>query len=218
MALPIRAALRSAGRFVSRNPATLFTMARHAFGLRVAVPLDALRWFIANTPPSKKAPTDITVTARPPAIHLGATLELMGTLVRASGAILVEELRLLPAEMRLTLKLSDVQMNVIGESNTPVAGLIKSGALDLSKPGNLVNFMPKKPAVLIEAKGDRIVLDLMKNPKIRANDKLHKILSTLTPVLNVSALSTDGDYLVVGLKATPMGFAQAVSNARALYP
>jgi hypothetical protein len=218
MALPIRAALRSAGRFVSRNPATLLTMARHAFGMRVAIPLDALRWFIANTPPSKKAPTDITVTARPPAIHLGATLELMGTLVRASGAILVEELRLLPAEMRVTLKLSDVQMNVIGESNTPVAGLLKSGALDLSKPGNLVNFMPKKPAVLIEAKGDRIVLDLMKNPKIRANDKLHKILSTLTPVLNVQALSTDGDYLVVAIKATPMGFAQAVSNARALYP
>jgi hypothetical protein len=218
MALPIRAALRSAGRFVSRNPATLFTMARHALGLRVAIPLDALRWFITNTPPSKKAPTDITVTARPPAIHLGATLELMGTLVRASGAILVEELRLLPAEMRVSLKLSDVQMNVIGESNTPVAGLIKSGALDLSKPGNLANFMPKKPAVLIEAKGDRIVLDLMKNPKIRGNDKLHKILSTLTPVLNVHALSTDGDYLVVALKATPMGFAQAVNAARALYP
>jgi hypothetical protein len=218
MALPIRAALRSAGRFVSRNPSTLFTMARHALGLRVAVPLDALRWFIANTPPGKRAPTDITITARPPAIHLGATLELMGTLVRASAAILVEELRLLPAEMRVTLKLSDVQMHVIGESSSPVAGLIKSGALDLSKPGNLVNFMPKKPDVLIEAKGDRIVLDLMKNPKIRGNDKLHKVLSTLTPVLNVSALGTDGDYLVVGLKANPMGFAQAVNAARALYP
>jgi hypothetical protein len=218
MALPIRAALRSAGRFVSRNPATLFTMARHALGLRVAVPLDALRWFIANTPPSKRAPTDITVTARPPAIHVGATVDLMDTKVRASAAILVEELRLLPAEMRISLKLSDVQMHVIGDSKTPVAGLIKSGALDLSKPGNLVNFMPKKPDVLIEAKGDRIVLDLMKNPKIRANDKLHKALSTLTPVLNVSALSTDGDYLVVALKATPMGFAQAVSAARALYP
>lgn len=218
MALPIRAALRSAGRFVSRNPATLFTMARHALGLRVAVPLDALRWFIANTPPSKRAPTDITVTARPPSIHVGATIDLMDTKVRASAAILIEELRLLPAEMRVTLKLADVQMHVIGDSKTPVAGLIKSGALDLSKPGNLVNFMPKKPEVLIEAKGDRIVLDLMKNPKIRANDKLHKVLSTLTPVLNVSALSTDGDYLVVALRATLMGFAQAVSAARTLYP
>jgi hypothetical protein len=39
--------------------------------------------------------------------------------------------------------------------------------------------------------------------KVRGNRKLYKILSTLTPVLNVIALSTDGDYLVVTLKATP---------------
>lgn len=218
MALPIRAALRSAGRFVSRNPRTLVTMARHALGLRVAVPLDALRWFIANTPPSKRAPTDITITARPPAIHVGATVDLMDTKLRASAAIRVEELSLHTGELRVILRLADVQMHVIGESNTPVAGLIKSGALDLSKPGNLVNFMPKKPEVLLEAKDDRLVLDLMRNPKIRANEKLHKVLSTLTPVVSVNALCTEGDYLILGLKATPMGFAEAVSAARALYP
>ncbi|WP_045119286.1 hypothetical protein [Haliangium ochraceum] len=218
MALPIRAALRSAGRFVSRNPIALVTMARHALGLRVAVPLDALRWFIANTPPSRRAPTDITITARPPAIHVGATVDLMDTKVRASAAIRVEEMRIQPAELRVSLRLSDVQMHVIGESSSPVAGLIKSGALDLSKPGNLANFMPKKPDVLIEAKDDRLVLDLMKNPKIRSNEKLTKILATLTPVVGVNALRTEGDYLILGLKATPSGFGQALNAARALYP
>ncbi|WP_428263460.1 hypothetical protein [Haliangium sp.] len=193
-------------------------MARHALGLRVAVPLDALRWFIANTPPSKRAPTDITITPRPPAVHVGATLDLMDTTVRASAAITVEELRIEPAELRISLRLAEVELHLVGDSNTPVAGLIKSGALDLSKPGNLANFMPKKPPVLVEAKGDRVVLDLMKNPKIRANDKLHKVLATLTPVVGVSALRTEGDYLLVALKATPMGFAQAVNAARALYP
>lgn len=43
MALPLRAALRSAGRFMVKNPATMLSMARHALGMRVAVPLDALR-------------------------------------------------------------------------------------------------------------------------------------------------------------------------------
>ena len=51
-----------------QHPTTMLSMARHALGLRVAVPLDALRWFIANTPPSKKAPQDVTITPRPPAI------------------------------------------------------------------------------------------------------------------------------------------------------
>ncbi len=193
-------------------------MARHAIGMRVAIPLDALRWFIVNTPPSKKAPTDITIMARPPSVHVGATLELMETTLRASASITVEELRIDPGEFRVSLRLSDVEMQVIGESNTPVAGLIKSGALDLSKPGNLANFMPQKPPVLVEAKDDRVVIDLMKNPKFRSNDTVHKLLSTLTPVVNVSALRTNGDYLVVALKATPLGFGQAVSAARALYP
>ena len=76
MALPLRAALRSAGRFMVKNPTTMLSMARHALGMRIAVPLDALRWFIANTPPSKKAPQDITITPRPPAIGISATIDL----------------------------------------------------------------------------------------------------------------------------------------------
>src|ERR1041384_7184864 len=92
MALPLRAALRSAGRFMVQHPTTMLSMARHALGLRVAVPLDALRWFIANTPPSKKAPQDVTITPRPPAIGLGATTDLMGPRVRATGSIRVDKM------------------------------------------------------------------------------------------------------------------------------
>ncbi len=218
MALPIRAALRSAGRFVTRHPGSIFRMARHALGLRVAVPLDALRWFIANTPPSKRAPTDILISARPPAIHVGATVDLMGTTVRASASIRVSELRIHANELRVTLRLADVQMRVLGESSTPVAGLLRSGALDLSKPGNLVNFMPKKPEALVEAKDDRLVIDLMKVPKLSSNERLRAVLSTLTPVVNVSALKTEGDFLILALKANPLGFPQAINAARALNP
>ena len=93
MALPIRSALRSASRFVVRNPFSMLTVAKHAANMRVAVPLDALRWFITNTPPSKNAPSDVTITARPPAIQIGATIELMGSRLRAATTIHVEELR-----------------------------------------------------------------------------------------------------------------------------
>lgn len=218
MALPIRAALRSAGRYVTRNPFTVMKMAWHVVGLRVAVPLDALRWFIANTPPSKRVPTDITILADPPAITLGATVDLMGTKVRASATVRVDELRIGPNEVRLALRLSKVDLKLIGDANTPVATLIKSGALDLSKPGNLVNYMPKKPDVLIEAHDDQVVLDLMKNPTLSTNQRLRQILSTLTPVVNVSALKTEDDFLILGLRATPMGFAQAFQAVRALHP
>src|SRR5215510_13943484 len=139
MALPLRSALRSAGRYVIKNPMSMVSVARHALNLRVAVPLDALRWFIEHTPPGKKSPTDVTIAARPPAVHFGATLDLMGSKLRVSAAIKVDELRIDPDE---------------------------------------------------------------------------RILQRLTPVVNVSALKTEGDFLIVALRATPAGFPRALSAAR----
>jgi hypothetical protein len=211
MGLPIGSALRSASRFVVRNPLSVLKVVRHAASMRLAVPLDALRWFVANTPPSKKAPTDVTVAARPPAVHVGATVDLMNTKVRASVTIEVDELAIHPDELRLRLRLSDMDMQVLGTSESPVAGLLRSGALDLSKPGNLVNFMPKKPDALVEARDDIVVLDLMKVPKFANSFRLRRVLQRLTPVVNVAALRTDGDFLIVALRATPMGFSRALA-------
>jgi hypothetical protein len=216
MALPLRAALRSASRFMVKNPTTMLSMARHALGMRVAVPLDALRWFIANTPPSQKAPQDVTITPRPPAIGLGATIDLMGTTVRAGASIRVDRIEVTDTQFKVALKLSDVTMKVLGESFTPVAGLIKSGALDLSKPGNLAKFMPKKSPVLVEAHDDIIVLDLMQDPKFAANDRVRAVLGTLTPVVQVAGLSTEGDFLIVQLRASPFGLPRALNAARQL--
>ncbi len=216
MALPLRAALRSAGRFIAKNPTTMLSMARHALGMRIAVPLDALRWFISNTPPSKKAPQDVTITPRPPAIGIGATVDLMGTTVRAGASIRVDKIEVGEETFKVSLRLSDVTMKVLGESFTPVAGLIKSGALDLSKPGNLAKFMPKKSPVLVEAHDDVIVLDLMQDAKIAANERVRGLLGTLTPVVQVSGLSTEGDFLILQLRASPFGLPRALNAARQL--
>ena len=216
MALPIRAALRSAGRFIAKNPTTMLSMARHALGMRIAVPLDALRWFISNTPPSAKAPQDVTITPRPPAIGLGATVDLMGTTVRANASIKIEQIEVAPEQLKVKVRLQNVDLKVLGEAATPVAGLIKSGALDLSKPGNLAKFMPKRPAVLVEAHDDVIVLDLMQNPAIAANERVRGILGTLTPVVQVSGMSTEGDFLILQLRASPFGLPRALNAARQL--
>jgi hypothetical protein len=216
MALPLRAALRSAGRFVVKNPTTMLSMARHALGMRIAVPLDAVRWFIANTPPSRKAPQDVTISTKPPAIAVGATIDLMGTTVRAGASIRVDRIEVGEETFKVALRISDVSMKVLGDSMTPVAGLIKSGALDLSKPGNLAKFMPKRPAVLVEAHDDMVVLDLMQNPKFATNERVRMLLGTVTPVLQVSSMSTDGDFLVLQLKASPFGLPRAFNAARAL--
>ena len=58
----------------------------------------------------------------------------------------------------------------------------------------------------------------MQNPKFASNHRLRRLLSTLTPVVNVSALRTEDDFLILALRATPMGFGQAFQAARALTP
>ncbi|MER2607078.1 MAG: hypothetical protein ABTQ29_14685, partial [Siculibacillus sp.] len=89
-----------------------------------------------------------------PAIALGATIDLMGATVRAGAAIRIDQIEVGGEQLRVKLRINDVTMKVLGESMSPVAGLLRSGALDLSKPGNLVKFMPKKPDVLVEAHDD----------------------------------------------------------------
>jgi hypothetical protein len=138
----------------------------------------------------------------------------MGTPVRASAAIKIDEIDFSPESMRIGLRLSDVKLALLGESDAPVATLIKSGALDLSKPGNLVKFLPKRPGAIVEADGDRLVVDLMKVPAVADNSRLRKMLAIVTPVVNVRAVETDRDHIYVALKASPRGLPRAIAALR----
>ena len=71
-----------------------------------------------------------------------------------------------------------------------------------------------QPAALVEAKDDRITVDLMKIPKIAENPRLKQILSVLTPVVGVRAIKTKDDHLDVHLKADLTGVPAAIAAAR----
>jgi hypothetical protein len=212
--LDARAVLNAAVDYVRKNPDELVRAAINAAGLRFGVPIAALRWVTSQAKLPRKAPRDIDIGSSPPAIRISLSLDAMGTPVRASAAIKVDEIDLSPDAMRVGLRLSDVRLALLGESETPVATLIKSGALDLSKPGNLVKFLPKRPAAIVDADGDRIVLDLMRVPAVAGNDRLRRALAILTPVVNVRAVETDSDHVYVALRASPGGWPRALAAVR----
>jgi hypothetical protein len=209
-----RALLQAAVDYVKKNPDEIVKAAMNAAGLRFGVPIAALRWLTSEAKLGKKAPKDIEIGSAPPALRLSASVDAMGTPLRASAAIRVDEVDLAPDQLRVGFRLSDVKLALLGESDSPVATLVKSGALDLSKPGNLVKFIPKRPPAIVEADGDRIVVDLMKVPKIAENPRLRRILSIVTPVLNIRTIETDRDHLYVTLRATPRGFMRALEAIR----
>ena len=87
--------------------------------------------------------------------------------------------------------------------------MIQSGALDLAKLGNLVAVMPKRPAYLIEAGGDRVVLDLKRHPAL-SSARAETLLRLVTPVVTVTGVSTDTDHLDLTLALFENGVRAAV--------
>src|SRR5215831_2448626 len=145
--MKIGALVSAAIGYVRENPQELVKAPINATGLRFGVPLAALRWGAAQLKPGKKTPKDIEIGSSPPALRLSAIVDAMGTPVRASAAVKVDEIELSGDALRVGVQLRDVHLKLVDDaSDTPVATLIKSGALDLSKPGNLVKFVPKRPA------------------------------------------------------------------------
>lgn len=208
-----RAMIQAAVGYVRKNPDEVVRAAVNATGLRFGVPLATLRWF-AGQIKGAKAPKDVEISSAAPALKFSAVIDAMGTPVRASAALKIDEVTISEESLRVAVRLRDVKLALVGDSESPVATLIKSGALDLSKPGNLVKFIPKRPPAVVEADGDRIVIDLMKVPKLAQDARLRRALGVLAPVLGIRAIETDRDHLYVKLRASPAGLPEALGKLR----
>jgi hypothetical protein len=110
------------------------------------------------------------------------------------------------SQARIELRLRDVSLKLLDESvQTPLAALIRSGTLDLSRVASLVAYLPSRPAALVEAVDDRLVLDLLKVPKWASAEFAHKLVGVLSTVLAIDSIKTDTDHLEVAIRALPRG-------------
>jgi hypothetical protein len=210
----LKPVLEGAAKYLRDHPEELLRALRNLLALRFGVPLDALRFF-AGRAAGKKAPKDVVLEAVPPGLRVGATVDLMGTPVRANATIFIERVSITPEELRFEIRLADVALKVAEDApESPIAALLRSGALDLSKPGNLAAYMPKRPALLVEAKDDRVVIDLMRHPKIAKNPRAIRTVALLAPLLTVAGIESDSEHLDVTLRAFPDGLREAVGGLR----
>lgn len=210
----VKAVLEAGSKYLRDHPEELLRALRNLLALRFGVPLDALRFF-AGRAKGKKAPKDVVLEAVPPGLRASATVDLMGTPVRAGATVFIERVSITPEELRFELRLQNVSLKVAEDApESPIAALLRSGALDLSKPGNLAAYMPKRPALLVDAKDDRVVIDLMRHPKIAKNPRATRTVALLAPLLTVAGIESDSAHLDVTLRAFPDGLREAVSGLR----
>lgn len=207
------AVVQAMAGYLRRHPGEVGRFIRSLVGLRLGVPIDVFRWLGDQAEASGKA-EDIQVESVPPGVRVGATVDLMKTTVRASAVVYVERMVITGDQLRVEVRLENVALRMVEDSDTPVAMLIKSGALDLSKPGNLVKHMPDLPPVLVEAEGNRIVLDLMRHPKVGGSRSVRNAVSLVTSLLTVHGVHTDERHLDVSFRAFPEGVFHAAREVR----
>lgn len=206
-------ALLTAARYLKENPHVIKHVAVNARAFKVTVPLDALRYVVRRVEGRKKAPKDVVLTARPPALSVAATVEAAGAKLRAHASIRIDDVSVTKEEFRLAIRLADVKLEADSDAS-PIAALLKSGMLDLSKPCNLVRYLPDKSPALVEAIDDRLVVDLLREPKVAGNERFRKALDVATDLVGVRSIGTENDSLVIELSTMREGFAKLVARAR----
>lgn len=206
------ALLHAASSYLRAHPEEITRIFRNALGLRFGVPIAGLRWLAGQG--GGKGPQDVEIEPHPPGIGVGATLELMGTSVRAVTQIYIERIRMSAEELRLEVRLEGTTMTVLGDAESPVAALIKSGALDLTKSGNLAAHLPGLSRLLGESTGNRLVIDLMKHPALGKNRVARRVLGLVSSVITVHGVESDEGHLDVLLRAFPQGVGGAARAVR----
>lgn len=205
--------VNAVGAYLRSHPEELGRALRSALGLRFGVPLAALRWLGAQAERAGKV-EDFNIDSVPPGLRLSGNVEMMSTPIRASAIIYVERVLFNEEELTVALRFEEVALKLNGDSETPMAALIKSGALDLTNPGTLVAYMPGRSPILAEANGNRIVLDLMRDPKIGKNPLVRRAVSLLTSFVTLHGVEADPKHLDIAFRALPIGLGGAVRSIR----
>lgn len=207
-----KAVLEAATAYLRRHPEELSRILRNAFGLRFGVPIAGLRYLASRG--GDKGPQDVEIDPDPPGIRVAATVELMETTVRASTSIFIERIKASADELRIEVRLEGTNMRVLGDEESPVAALIRSGALDLTKSGSLAAHLPKINRLLGESTGNKLVIDLMKHPKIGKNRVVRRALGLVSSFVTVHGVESDEGHLDVLLRALPRGVGGAARAVR----
>ena len=135
---------------------------------------------------------------------------MMGAGLQISAVIYVDQVTLAMESVRIHLRVRD--LSIKPPAGSPIGSMLSM--MDLSKPGDLLGFMPVRPALIVDAHGDEFVLELMKLPKLASNPMAHKIVAALSEVLASKELVTEDDLLVLGFKAMPLGLLNALGHLR----
>lgn len=202
-----RRAVESMVRYLTARPDEITRFIRSGLGMRLGVPLAAFRWILAEV--TRDLGMDAELDVDPPGLRFAGTIEKMNTRMRIHAGLFVQDILIDDHQIRLTLRVEGLRIDVISEQKTQLSALLRSGALDLSRPGDLVNELPNVPPVVVHAQGTRIELDLMRSGRFE-DSRLRELVGALSALVTVKDIRTESsDHVDVTLRTLPRGPATA---------
>jgi len=199
----------AAGRYLRRNPHEVRQAVRNAFGLRFGVPLAAFRWLAAEMVDEQRVEA-VEIEARPPGLRMAGTFDLMRTRVRGGAVLHIDRVAICASEMRIELRLEEVCLVPLETKRTQISALLRAKALDLSRPGDLIANLPDMPDVIADSWGNRIIVDLMRVPKLARNARVRHAVGMLSSLITLDRMGTDDDHFELELRAFPQGLSAVV--------
>jgi hypothetical protein len=204
-----RALFQAASDYIRRNPDELARQVRDAVGLRFGVPLAAFRWLVGQVIDEEQVEA-VEIAARPPGLRMAGTFDLMETRVRGGAVLYIDRVEISATQLRVELRLEDVELVPIGARKTQISALLRAKALDVSRPGDLVANLPGMPDFIADAVGNRLAIDLMRVPKLARNARVRHAVGMLSTLVTLDRMGTESDRFQVELRALPHGISAVV--------
>jgi hypothetical protein len=194
------------------EPGQALRLLMHALGGRISIPLSTIRGRVAQV--ADKVALEIEPAS--PGLRIRGEAHALGAPIAFSARIDADGVYIEGERRTVRLRLSEVDLSTSEDAPGPLAAAIREGKIDTNNPATLIGNMITLPDVIVEAKGQEVVLDLMRVPAIQRDEMLRAAIAAATSYLCVKGIRISGDAVELQLGLLPGGPKEAaLSTARA---
>jgi len=194
------------------EPAETLRLLKQALGGRISIPLSTIRSRAAQV--ADKVALEIEPAS--PGLRIRGEAHALGAPIGFAARIDADGVHIEGERRTVIIRLSEVELSTSEDAPGPLADAIRNGKIDTDNPATLIGNMISLPDVIVEAKGQDVVLDLMRVPAIQRDEMLRASIAAATSYLCVKGIRISGDTIELQLGLLPGGPKQAaLSTARA---
>lgn len=166
---------------LQKSPRLLLLIFTQALKHRWIVPLDTIRFFLERGLKDIPMVQDWSLQAKPPGLLIHAKLSIMDNSVQVSMVLSIVQVDWTEEHFRIRVQADNVQVHA--PSDSPIHSML--ALVDLTKPGDLIAWLPSAIPGLVEGAGNQLVFDLFEIPAIRNK---HWVLRTLQAIPHIARL------------------------------